>query len=278
MTLIQNKSALITGAGAGIGQLLAIHLASKGASRLHLWDLDPQGLQRTLDKVKQYSAAVFPLTIDVTDTAKVREEAERLAGEGMPVEILINNAGIIYGGLFVEQDPRQIELMLAVNLVAPLLLTRAFLPQMGAGGGHIVNVASAAGLVSNPGMAVYAASKWGMIGWSDSLRLELARTHPNVKVTTVTPYYISTGMFEGVKSNWLLPILHPEKVARAIVKGIERNWLFVRMPWLIHLTPLAKGILPTRWFDWFVGRLLGVYHSMDHFKGHSHPKAPQNND
>lgn len=269
MTAIKNKTILITGAGSGIGRLLAQYLALEGASALHLWDLNAEGLDETCRLIGEKTCRLLPLCIDITDNEKVYAEAERIGGNGGVVQILINNAGIIYGGLFRDQTADQITRTVTVNLSAMMQVTRAFLPQMLSGsGGHIVNVASAAGLVSNPGMAVYAASKWGTIGWSDSLRLELERTGTGLKVTTVTPYYINTGMFDGVTSNWLLPILKPEKVARCIVRGIVRNRLFVRMPRLIYITPLAKGVLPVRWFDWFAGGVLGVYHSMDHFTGH----------
>ena len=80
-------------------------------------------------------------------------------------------------------------------------------------------------------MSVYAASKWSAIGWSDSLRLEMKQLKKNIGVTTVTPYYINTGMFDGVKS--IVPILNPEKVANQIIRGIESNKIFVSMPWSV---------------------------------------------
>ena len=132
--------------------------------------------------------------------------------------------------------------------------------------GHIVNIASAAGMVSNPKMSVYAASKWAVIGWSDSLRLEMETLQSNVKVTTVTPYYINTGMFDGVKSR-VIPIVHPEVAARKIISGIEKNKLFVRMPGIVYLLPLIKGILPVRWLDKIVGKWMGIYTTMKDFKG-----------
>lgn len=273
MTVIKHKTVLITGAGAGIGQLLAVGMAGKGASKLVLWDINAEGLEQTKGLLSGFDLIVESLVIDICDSQEVAVQAELIAKTLKPVEILINNAGVIYGGSFGQQNSHQIEKTISVNLLAPLLLTRSFLPQLLASkGGHIVNVASAAGLVSNPGMAVYAASKWGLIGWSDSLRIELEKAGSKVHVTTVTPYYISTGMFDGVRSGPMLPILKPGYVANAVIKAIESNRLFLRMPWLIRLTPFAKGLLPVRWFDWFVGGILGVYRSMDHFKGHPNSK------
>ena len=131
--------------------------------------------------------------------------------------------------------------------------------------GHICNIASSAGFISNPKMSVYAASKWAVIGWSDSLRIEMQMKKTNVNITTVTPYYINTGMFEGVKS--LIPILNPEKVAEKIIRGIEHNRIIVSMPLSMHFIRLSQGILSIKMFDWFAGSVLRIYKTMDHFVG-----------
>jgi short-subunit dehydrogenase len=86
-----------------------------------------------------------------------------------------------------------------------------------------------------------------------------------VGVTTVTPYYINTGMFDGVRS--VMPILNPEKVARSIISAIEHQRIFLSMPWSVRLVRFFQGLLPVWFFDWFVGKVLGVYSTMDHFKG-----------
>jgi len=135
------------------------------------------------------------------------------------------------------------------------------------GSGHIVTIASAAGMLSNPKMAVYAASKWAALGWSESLRLEMALLKTGIRVTTVTPSYIDTGMFDGVKTNFLFPTQKPEKAASKIIRGIRKNKVFVRMPFMVYSVPFFKGILPTKWFDLIVGKGLGVYESMNSFKG-----------
>jgi short-subunit dehydrogenase len=88
----------------------------------------------------------------------------------------------------------------------------------------------------------------------------------NVQITTVTPFYISTGMFDGVKSS-LVPIVKPESAVRKIIRGLERNNRFVRMPGIIYWVPLFKGILPAFLFDIIVGEWFGMYRSMDDFKG-----------
>ncbi len=148
-----------------------------------------------------------------------------------------------------------------------MFITLEFLPGMfQKNEGHICNIASSAGLISNPKMSVYCASKWAAFGWSDSLRIEMEQLDKNIHVTTVTPYYISTGMFEGVKS--VIPILKPEKVAKKVIRGIEKNKIYVSMPWSVRFVRFAQGIFPVRFFDWFIGNVMGVYKTMTTFKGH----------
>ena len=183
------------------------------------------------------------------------------------IDVLINNAGIVVGKYFSEHTPQEIIKTMDINANAPMLITSEFLPVMiQQNSGHICNIASSAGLISNPKMSVYVGSKWAVTGWSDSLRIEMKKSGKNIGVTTVTPYYINTGMFDGVKS--IIPLLKPEKVARKIIGGIERSRIYVSMPWNVNFVRFFQAIFPVRFFDWFVGGVLGVYKGMDQFKGH----------
>ena len=121
-------------------------------------------------------------------------------------------------------------------------------------------------MLANPKMSVYAASKWGAIGWSDSVRIELQEMKSDVHVTTVAPYYINTGMFDGVRSR-IIPILKPEYVSKRIIRAIERNRTFRGIPFGFHFIRFWQAILPTRIFDWFFGKVFGIYHAMDEFTG-----------
>jgi short-subunit dehydrogenase len=105
-----------------------------------------------------------------------------------------------------------------------------------------------------------------VIGWSDSVRIELQEMKSNVHVTTVAPYYINTGMFDGVKSR-IIPILKPEYVARKVLNAIERNVSFKGIPFGFHFIRFWQAILPTRIFDWLFGDVFGIYHTMDNFTG-----------
>jgi all-trans-retinol dehydrogenase (NAD+) len=210
--------------------------------------------------------AVDGLKIDITDVTAVREAARVMAHRGIGIDILVNNAGIIVGRDFAAHSHDDIDRTMAINSVAPMHITAALLGGMLARRrGHVVNIASAAGMVANPGMSVYCGSKWAMLGWSDSLRLEMERGRTGVHVTTVVPYYIDTGMFAGVRSR-ILPLLKPERVAGAIVAAIQHDRVMLRLPALLDLLPFVRGILPLRLFDKVAG-WFGVYDSMRTFKG-----------
>jgi short-subunit dehydrogenase len=121
-------------------------------------------------------------------------------------------------------------------------------------------------MISNPRMSVYAASKWATLGWSDSIRIELEQAKSKVKVSTVAPYFISTGMFNGVKSRFF-PILKPEPTAKNIIKAIERNKWFKGLPFGFHFIRFCQAILPIKIFDFIFGEVVGIFHGMDNFTG-----------
>ncbi|RQG70360.1 SDR family oxidoreductase [Pseudomonas aeruginosa] len=268
MSEIRGKTVLVTGGASGIGLLMGHRLLDEGAAHLVIWDVQAEALLRTVAELNDKGHQVFGFQVDLADLERIREVVQEMDAASMVVDILINNAGVVTGRPFAEHSLAEIARTLDVNTLAPMYVARELLPGMLARrSGHIVNIASAAGLVSNPKMSVYCASKWALIGWSDSLRIEMEQGHTGVRVTTVTPYYIDTGMFAGVRSP-IIPILQPAPVADRIIAAIKADRIFLRLPWLINLVPLLRGLLPARWFDRVGGRWLGVYHSMDDFKGH----------
>lgn len=169
------------------------------------------------------------------------------------------------GKSFKESTDKDIEKTMAINTNGVMYVTSRFLPSMlERGAGHICNIASSAGYISNPNMSIYVASKWAVVGWSDSLRLELKGS--GVRVTTVLPYYINTGMFDGVKSR--IPILEPEKVANIVLRSIKKDVKFRPIHrWLYHITRFAQALLPIDAFDYIAGNIFGVYKTMDNFVG-----------
>jgi all-trans-retinol dehydrogenase (NAD+) len=275
MSLIKGKTVLITGGASGIGKLMGALLLQKGASALVIWDINPVLLAETEAELRSKGFTVHTYQVDVADLGQIRETAGRVLHEVGTIDILINNAGIIVGKYFTEHSHTEISKTMQINAEALMHIALCFLPGMQAkNSGHIVNIASAAGMLSNPKMSVYAASKWAVIGWSESLRLELEATSA-IQVTTVTPSYIDTGMFAGVKAPLLLPLIKPDQIAADIIKAIEKNKVFLRAPRMVYTLPFAKGILPVRLFDWLVGKGLGVYKSMDAFSGRKpEPSTP----
>lgn len=256
---------MITGGASGIGKLMGKLALEKGAAVLIIWDIDPGNIQKACLELKPFGK-VISYEVDVSNPAKVFEVAAQVKEAHGIVDILINNAGIVVGKYFHEHSVLEIDRTMKINASAPMHITAQFLKDMiDQDFGHICNISSSAGFTSNPRMSVYAASKWALLGWSDSLRLEMQQLGKNVKVTTVTPYYINTGMFAGVKSK--VPILNPDKVAKKIIQGIENNSIIVSMPWSMRFVRFFQGLFPIWFFDWFVGKVLGVYSTMDHFEG-----------
>jgi all-trans-retinol dehydrogenase (NAD+) len=267
MTKFANKTVLITGGASGIGKIMALKILQKGASNMIIWDINKENIDSSVAEFKSAGYTLHSFLVDVSDLNQIKQTAKAVKDKFGKVDILINNAGIVVGKYFHEHSHDEINKSMQINILALMHITHEFLWDMiEKDEGHIVNIASAAGMVSNPKMSVYCSSKWAAIGWSDSLRLEMERITKNVKVTTVTPYYISTGMFDGVKSP-IIPIVKPEKAADKIICGILKNKLFVRMPWLVYTLPFIKGILPVRWFDFIVGKGFSVYKTMEEFKG-----------
>jgi all-trans-retinol dehydrogenase (NAD+) len=264
MSEFKAKKVLITGGASGIGRLMGKLVLQKGAE-LIIWDINTQSITETVTELETYGK-VSAFVVDVSDINQIKQTAAKVKAECGTVDILINNAGIVVGKYFDEHSTEEIKRTMDINANAPMFIGSEFLPGMIAQhAGHICNIASSAGFISNPRMSVYAASKWAVIGWSDSMRLEMKFRKTGVNVSTVTPYYINTGMFDGVKS--LIPLLNPEKVARQIIRGIERNRIIISMPFSMHFIRICQGLLSINLFDWVAGSVLGIYKTMDHFTG-----------
>ncbi|MDR3046532.1 MAG: SDR family oxidoreductase [Bacteroidales bacterium] len=265
MSTFKNKKVLITGAASGIGKIMCRLALEKGANIVMI-DINKEALERVKTEFSSLGQ-LYAYPVDVSDLTQITQMADTVKKEVGKIDILINNAGIVVGKYFNEHSLEQIEKTMAVNSLAPQYITHFFLQEMiDHNEGHICTISSMAGLISNPKMAVYVASKWAAAGWSDSLRLEMKQLHKKVKITTILPYYINTGMFDGVKS--LIPILEPEKTAKKIIRAIEKEKIYLGMPWGFNFVRTMQGLLPIRLFDLIVGKWMGVYTTMNHFTGH----------
>ncbi|MCE1202488.1 MAG: SDR family NAD(P)-dependent oxidoreductase [Bacteroidia bacterium] len=268
MSSLKGKKVLITGGASGIGLLMGKMALIKGAAELCIWDINPDAMHEVSEALREEGFRVISSKVDVSKPESVAEASRALIATDWIPDILILNAGVVSGKFFHEHAANEILRTIGVNISGVMLVAHAFLPEMvKRGSGHMVTIASAAGMLSNPRMAVYAGSKWAVLGWSESVRLEMEQLRTGVKVTTVTPSYIDTGMFDGVSTNFVIPRIKPEVAAAKIIRGIERNKVFVRMPFMVYTLPFVKGIMPVRWFDFLVGKGLGVYKTMSTFTG-----------
>lgn len=269
----ENANVLITGGASGIGKIMGRMALEKGAKCFIIWDINLAGIEATRKELSRYGK-VKGYVVDVSNYEVVSLAYKKAVEDCGTIDIIINCAGIITSNkTFDQMNVDEMTRTMNINTLAPMFVTRAALPDMlSRNSGHVCNIASAGGMLSNPKMSVYAASKWGAIGWSDSVRIELQDMKSNVHVTTVAPYYINTGMFNGVKSP-IIPILKPEYVAKRIIKAIERNKSFKGIPFGFHFIRFWQFILPTRIFDWFFGEVMGIYHAMDAFTGRKNAEA-----
>lgn len=276
MQNVAGSIVLVTGAGMGMGRLYAQRAVAEQAAAVVLWDIDADALESTRAALAGHGTRVLAHLVDVSSPDAVSEAALRVRAEAGDPDIVVNNAGVVRSKPFWEHDATDdTEFVVRVNVLGAMHVARAFLPAMITRGrqARLLNVASASGLLSVPRMSVYTASKWAVIGWSDSLRLELARAgHRHVRVTTLIPGYIRTGMFAGARAPLLTPLLDPEEV-------VERAWAAMKagrprlfLPWTVALGHALRGILPLPAWDWLAGRVFRVYSSMDAFTGR--PGAP----
>jgi NAD(P)-dependent dehydrogenase (short-subunit alcohol dehydrogenase family) len=283
MKSVAGKRVLVTGGAMGMGRLFAERAIAEHASAVVLWDVDESALNATLvelidgpAKAAGADVEVSGWIVDVADATAVADTAAAVLDDLGRIDVLINNAGIVRGNdYFWETDlERDTKLTIDVNTLAPMYVAHEFLPSMIAAPGEcrMINLASAAGFTPNPRMAVYAASKWAVIGWSDSVRLELKQAgYEHVKVTTVCPYYVRTGMFDGAKSAPLLPLLDPAEVVDETWSAMLAGRPFVVLPKTVMLSEMLKGVVPTGVRDFIADHVIGVYHTMDDFTGRTEP-------
>lgn len=266
MTTLADATVLVTGAARGIGRGLCLALHARG-SRVIGVDRDAPGLKALAGELGK---GFYPFPADLSDPATPQALTQQIEQQDFAVDVLINNAGVVHGRSLEELQPEEIELTFRINTLAPIQLTRCLLPGMLARDrGHVVTMASAAGIAATPQLSDYSASKSAMVGFDEALRLELRQRGSRVRTTVVCPYYIDTGMFAGVKTRWrwLLPILKPDTVVRRIIRAVERDQSRLVLPRFVSLAwPLR--LLPVSWFDRLMD-WLGITRSMADFRGRS---------
>ncbi len=262
-----DANVVITGGASGIGRIMGRMALERGAARLIIWDINESNIELVKNELSG-KGQVSGYRVDVSARENIELAYADTVKDCGPIDVLIQCAGIVTSNAtFNKLNTRDIERTMMINAVAPMNVAHVMLPDMIARDhGHICNIASAAGMLSMPKMSVYSASKWSVIGWSDSVRIELAKMKSKVRFTTVAPYFINTGMFDGVTSK-IFPILDPENTARKIIRAIERNRDFRGIPFGFHFIRFWQAVLPVCLFDFVFGTIFGIYSTMDHFTG-----------
>lgn len=262
-TPLAGSTVLVTGGGSGLGRRTALLAAERGA-HVVVWDVSAERGASVRDEAAALGGSAAAHQVDVTDRDAVRVAAQ-LSGD---VDVLVNNAGVVSGRRLLETTDEAVERTMAVNVLALYWVTRAVLPGMvRRGRGTVVTVSSAAGLVGVARQTDYSASKWAAAGFAESLRAEMRSDRTGVRTLVVHPYYIDTGMFDGVRTRFprLLPILRETDVAAALLDAVEEGRERLVLPPLVHVLPVARA-LPVPLFDRLMD-VLGVNRTMDHFTG-----------
>ena len=237
----QNKVAVITGAGSGIGRALARDLAAAGA-RLALSDVNQVGLQETADSLGLGSDRLITEAFDVADRDAFYAFAERVTGHFGAAHLVFNNAGVALGATVEEMSYEDFEWLMGINFWGVVHGTKAFLPHLKAAGeGHIVNVSSVFGLIGVPTQSAYNASKFAVRGFTEALRQELEMEGGRVSCTSVHPGGIKTNIARNARMGAGVEKITggdvdkarrdfekmfrttPEEASQTILKGVKGN-------------------------------------------------------
>ena len=223
MNDLKNKNALITGAGKGIGKAIALALAKEGVNVILLARTQDE-IENVAAKARSLRVKALAITADVADINSVNTAVEKALSEFKTIDILINNAGIAAFGKFLELEPSEWERIIQVNLMGTYYVTRAVLPNMiERQTGDIINISSTAGLNGNALTSAYSASKFAVLGLTDSLMQEV-RKH-NIRVTALTPSTVATDMAKELNLTDGNPekVMQSEDMAELIIAQLKLN-------------------------------------------------------
>ena len=264
---LKDRTAVITGAGGGIGRATSLSLASRGC-HLALADIDEAGLAETAELARAHKVHVSTHRVDVANRVDVAQFPAVVAAEHQRVDVLINNAGVAVGGAFEQVSDEDFEWLFEINFWGVVRMTRAFLPLLRANDdARIVNISSVYGLIAPPLQVAYAASKFAVRGFSEALRHELEGS--NVGVTVVHPGGVNTMIAErarvpaGVSEEEMerrraqhrkLLRLPPEVAGETIVRGIERRQSRVLIGSDAKFISLVARVLPVSYWKFIMMR------------------------
>lgn len=245
MTNLKRKSVLITGAALGVGREL-VYLLSDYDCEFHLIDIretELKNLKHELDK-KNIRSEIY--ISDLSNLEKLENLISKILSN-FSIDIIINNAAIVKAGPFQNISITEHKKIFELNTLSPLqILIQSIEYLKKRPEAHIVQIASIAGFLGHPYAASYGASKWALIGFSEAIRMELEEAGcTNIHMTIVCPSYVNTEMFAGVKPPLLLNFIDSKKLARSIIKAVQKNRDFLFYPWFLKFVPLLRALLPS---------------------------------
>ncbi|XP_073493347.1 17-beta-hydroxysteroid dehydrogenase 13-like [Phyllobates terribilis] len=243
---VSGEIVLITGAGHGIGKITATEFA-KLHTVLVLWDINKNGVEETAAECRKLGAKVYTYVVDCSKREDIGQAADKVKQEVGDVNILVNNAGVVFCADLLSLEDSQIQKIFEVNVIAHFWTTRAFLPSMMKNNhGHIVTIASIAGVFGVPFMVDYCSTKFAAIGYHKALTAELAALQMSgIKTSCLCPAFVDTGFVKNPGSRFV-PVLMPEDVAKTLVDGILINKKMIYVPSFMSLIGVMDMFLPER--------------------------------
>lgn len=253
MDNVTGKTIAITGAARGIGYATSQALLRRGA-RVVIGDRDVTILEPAVTELSKFGQ-VTGHPLDVTDPASFATFLDKARTDGSGhIDVLINNAGVMPVGPFLEQSDQAIRSALEVNVSGVLTGCRLVLPEMvKRGRGHVINIASMAGMVAVPGQVVYAGTKFAVVGLSTAMADEFAPQ--GVDVTVVMPTFTNTELIAGTKATGAQKPVQPEDIAAAIVKAIDRPKTHVSVPTPLRFVAALTSMLGPRGRRWLARKM-----------------------
>jgi NAD(P)-dependent dehydrogenase (short-subunit alcohol dehydrogenase family) len=253
--LIKGRPALVTGAAAGLGRAITLALAGRGA-RMIVTDVDKEGLDRLVADLGAFGAPVMSRVVDVSDREAMRALAEEVHAEHGPLAVLVNNAGVALHGGIANTSLEDWDWIMGINVMGVIHGCSFFIPAMkeAGRGGHVINLASLAGLIATAQLGAYSTTKYAVVGLSEALRDECAPYH--IGVTAICPGFIKTDIAQnmrmgerdeherGVFQKVLDLGGQPEDVAAAVLHAIDHNSALVPVTTHAWLTWGVKRISP----------------------------------
>lgn len=247
---IQGKTALITGASRGIGRAIALELAKAGAERLLLVARDSTKLAEIATEIEALGVETVTLALDLSQLVEVNIAIAQAWRDYGPIHLLVNCAGVAHQSPFLKSPLPNVQQEITINLMGLYAMTRLMARRMAAQQeGTIVNVSSLMGKVAAPTMATYSATKFAILGFTQALRGELAQY--NIRVIALLPSLTDTDMVRDLQTFKWVRRTSPQKVAQALIAGLEKESPEILVGWQSHLAVWCNRLSP-----WLLERVL----------------------